>query len=213
MSSVWTAITAGTYWLFVGIATLGFLFFFCLLPETKGKSLEDVEELFSKPWCSCCSKRNSVSANKTTSWLQQYTVDTQHSQLAVAVQTFTGEFRWTTSYHVAIWHAGQLCHKAILQQIFRSFLWRCGGACQLRLDMRGIWGKVRYSDWKKKKKTQQTSLWYYHSWLLFLKNRKLDFVAWYYEMCTVIVLSVYLPELIPLAIKTTYPVYLKGMHF
>ncbi|XP_076447705.1 proton myo-inositol cotransporter-like [Babylonia areolata] len=43
----------GTYWLFVGIATLGFVFLLCLLPETKGKKLEDVEELFAKPWCAC----------------------------------------------------------------------------------------------------------------------------------------------------------------
>lgn len=41
----------GTYWLFVGVAVIGFAFFILLLPETKGRKLEDVEELFSKPWC------------------------------------------------------------------------------------------------------------------------------------------------------------------
>lgn len=31
----------------IGAVTLGFL-----LPETKGKSLEEVEGLFARPWCS-----------------------------------------------------------------------------------------------------------------------------------------------------------------
>ncbi|PVD24679.1 hypothetical protein C0Q70_15164 [Pomacea canaliculata] len=46
----------GTYWLYVGVASVGFLFFLCLLPETKGCKLEEVEELFAESWChSCCS--------------------------------------------------------------------------------------------------------------------------------------------------------------
>ena len=52
---VYVCLFSGTYWLFVGISTLGFIFFGLLLPETKGKKLEDVDQLFAKPWCSCCS--------------------------------------------------------------------------------------------------------------------------------------------------------------
>uniref|UniRef100_A0A2C9JI74 Major facilitator superfamily (MFS) profile domain-containing protein n=1 Tax=Biomphalaria glabrata TaxID=6526 RepID=A0A2C9JI74_BIOGL len=40
----------GTYWLFVGIAILGLMFFGICLPETKGRKLEDIEDLFSQPW-------------------------------------------------------------------------------------------------------------------------------------------------------------------
>ncbi|KAK6993628.1 proton myo-inositol cotransporter [Biomphalaria glabrata] len=40
----------GTYWLFVGIAILGLVFFGICLPETKGRKLEDIEDLFSQPW-------------------------------------------------------------------------------------------------------------------------------------------------------------------
>ena len=50
--SIYFCLFSGTYWLFVGIATLGFIFFGLLLPETKGKKLEDVDQLFAKPWCS-----------------------------------------------------------------------------------------------------------------------------------------------------------------
>ena len=44
---------AGTYWLFTAIALIAWVFFALTLPETKGKRLEEVEELFSKPWCRC----------------------------------------------------------------------------------------------------------------------------------------------------------------
>ncbi|XP_052779061.1 proton myo-inositol cotransporter-like [Mya arenaria] len=43
----------GTYWLFVGIVSLGLLFMLLTLPETRGVSLEEVETLFSGPLCSC----------------------------------------------------------------------------------------------------------------------------------------------------------------
>ncbi|KAJ8300583.1 hypothetical protein KUTeg_022102 [Tegillarca granosa] len=46
----------GTYWLFVGIVFLAIVFMVTLLPETRGKSLEEVEELFIEPWCSCGSR-------------------------------------------------------------------------------------------------------------------------------------------------------------
>ena len=41
----------GTFWLYTGIALLGWIFIFLLLPETKGRSLEQVEELFQGPNC------------------------------------------------------------------------------------------------------------------------------------------------------------------
>jgi hypothetical protein len=42
----------GAYYLYatVGLAALGF--FYWVLPETKGQRLEDIEELFSRPWLS-----------------------------------------------------------------------------------------------------------------------------------------------------------------
>ncbi|XP_070191897.1 proton myo-inositol cotransporter-like [Littorina saxatilis] len=56
----------GTYWLFVGIASVAFVFFLVLLPETKGTRLEDVEELFAKPWCVCGETDKSRKANSTS---------------------------------------------------------------------------------------------------------------------------------------------------
>lgn len=41
--------TYGTFWLFCGVALIGFIFIFIFLPETKGKSLEEVEGLFAQP--------------------------------------------------------------------------------------------------------------------------------------------------------------------
>ena len=41
----------GTFWLYTGIALSGWTFIFLLLPETKGRSLEQVEELFQGPHC------------------------------------------------------------------------------------------------------------------------------------------------------------------
>ena len=64
-------LSLGTYWLFVGIASLGFVFFWCLLPETKGRKLEDVEELFARPWCRCCGDDNtddSIHYRRLNSW-------------------------------------------------------------------------------------------------------------------------------------------------
>jgi len=36
----------GAFWLYSGLAALGFLFIYLFLPETKGKHLEEVELLF-----------------------------------------------------------------------------------------------------------------------------------------------------------------------
>lgn len=42
----------GTFWLYAVLATIGVIFLAFVLPETKGKSLEEVEGLFARPWCS-----------------------------------------------------------------------------------------------------------------------------------------------------------------
>lgn len=39
---------AGTYWIYGGICLAAFLFIYRRLPETKGKSLEEIEEMFTK---------------------------------------------------------------------------------------------------------------------------------------------------------------------
>ncbi|WOK93095.1 polyol transporter 5-like [Canna indica] len=39
---------AGSFYLYAGIATAGWLFFYVFLPETRGRSLEEMEELFGK---------------------------------------------------------------------------------------------------------------------------------------------------------------------
>ncbi|KAJ0973645.1 hypothetical protein J5N97_015610 [Dioscorea zingiberensis] len=45
--SLYKAITiAGSFFLYAGIAAVGWLFFYTFLPETRGRSLEEVEELF-----------------------------------------------------------------------------------------------------------------------------------------------------------------------
>ncbi|XP_064604839.1 proton myo-inositol cotransporter-like [Liolophura sinensis] len=43
----------GTYWLYAGISVIGISVFTMIVPETKGKSLEEIEQLFSKGWCHC----------------------------------------------------------------------------------------------------------------------------------------------------------------
>lgn len=47
--SMYEAITiAGAFFLFAGVATVGWVFFFTMLPETQGRTLEDMEVLFGK---------------------------------------------------------------------------------------------------------------------------------------------------------------------
>ncbi len=40
----------GTFYLYTGIAALGFVWFLWVMPETKGKTLEDMEEVFQTEW-------------------------------------------------------------------------------------------------------------------------------------------------------------------
>ena len=40
---------SGAFWLYTGFGICGLVFISLLLPETKGKSLEEVELLFKKP--------------------------------------------------------------------------------------------------------------------------------------------------------------------
>ena len=37
---------SGAFWLFGGIALVGWVYFYAALPETKGKSIEQVQQLF-----------------------------------------------------------------------------------------------------------------------------------------------------------------------
>ena len=47
--SIYKAITiGGAFFMFAGMAVLAWLFFFFCLPETKGRSLEEMEMVFSK---------------------------------------------------------------------------------------------------------------------------------------------------------------------
>ncbi|XP_071960236.1 proton myo-inositol cotransporter-like isoform X2 [Antedon mediterranea] len=45
----------GTFFLYAGLSTLGLLFMVTLLPETKGKRLEDIQRLFDRPCILCVS--------------------------------------------------------------------------------------------------------------------------------------------------------------
>jgi SP family myo-inositol transporter-like MFS transporter 13 len=40
----------GTFWLYGGLSAAGLAFLIVALPETKGKDLEDIEQIFEKPW-------------------------------------------------------------------------------------------------------------------------------------------------------------------
>jgi len=56
----------GAFYLYTGIALLGFLLFLWILPETKGKSLEEMEHLFSQPILSCQRRRRDSETNLIT---------------------------------------------------------------------------------------------------------------------------------------------------
>uniref|UniRef100_T1KLZ7 Major facilitator superfamily (MFS) profile domain-containing protein n=1 Tax=Tetranychus urticae TaxID=32264 RepID=T1KLZ7_TETUR len=56
----------GAFWLYCGFAIVGWIFFFFELPETRGMSLENVEELFDKSKNKSKSKKQPVSASSVT---------------------------------------------------------------------------------------------------------------------------------------------------
>ena len=39
-----------TFWMYSGLGVLGLAFMVLLVPETKGRKLEEVDELFQRPW-------------------------------------------------------------------------------------------------------------------------------------------------------------------
>ncbi|KAK3914261.1 Proton myo-inositol cotransporter [Frankliniella fusca] len=52
---------AGAFFLYVGIALVGFSIMFAFLPETQGRTLEEMESLFLGPALVCCRRRKSGS--------------------------------------------------------------------------------------------------------------------------------------------------------
>lgn len=54
----------GTFWLFVAVTLLGLVFVWFFLPETAGKSLEGMDELFSLPWTVIGRKGAALTAGK-----------------------------------------------------------------------------------------------------------------------------------------------------
>ncbi|CAN1225114.1 Probable polyol transporter 3 [Linum perenne] len=62
--SLYEAITiGGAFFMFAGISVVGLLFFYFMFPETKGKTLEEMEELFGKGFGSGLSKSDKVEGN------------------------------------------------------------------------------------------------------------------------------------------------------
>lgn len=53
----------GAFYLYAGLASVGFLYFVCVLPETKGKTLEELEDLFASGDKPQRPKRKGSSAN------------------------------------------------------------------------------------------------------------------------------------------------------
>ncbi|KAL4273411.1 hypothetical protein GQ457_13G006970 [Hibiscus cannabinus] len=67
--SLYEAITiGGAFFLFAGIAAVGWVFFYVCLPETRGKTLEETEKLFGKlvGWREVAKKMKEANANGTT---------------------------------------------------------------------------------------------------------------------------------------------------
>ena len=65
--SIYTAITiGGTFFLFCGLAVIAWVFFYYLCPETKGKSLEEIQMLFTKEKKNAAASPEKMTAVKTT---------------------------------------------------------------------------------------------------------------------------------------------------
>nr|CAD7429732.1 unnamed protein product [Timema monikensis] len=57
----------GAFYLYAGLSAMGFIVLLFILPETKGKSLEEMEAVFAGQWC--CS-RTPVSSSKNIQYVQ-----------------------------------------------------------------------------------------------------------------------------------------------
>ena len=57
-----------TFGLYAGFSFLALLFFFFLVPETRGRKLEDVEELFKRPYCLNWCRRDSGHSKRRKQW-------------------------------------------------------------------------------------------------------------------------------------------------
>nr|CAD7198345.1 unnamed protein product [Timema douglasi] len=57
----------GAFYLYAGLSAMGFIVLLFILPETKGKSLEEMEDVFAGHWC--CS-RTPVSSSKNIQYVQ-----------------------------------------------------------------------------------------------------------------------------------------------
>ncbi|XP_039001854.1 polyol transporter 5-like [Hibiscus syriacus] len=67
--SLYNAITiGGAFFLFAGIASVGWVFFYACMPETRGKTLEETEKLFGKlvGWREAARKMKEINSNGTT---------------------------------------------------------------------------------------------------------------------------------------------------
>lgn len=74
--SIYEAITiGGTFFMFAGVSVMAFGFFYFMLPETKGKSLEEMESLFTRNI-----GRNSVRSSGSRSSASRRSVDTQQGR-------------------------------------------------------------------------------------------------------------------------------------
>ena len=56
-SYIFKLLFQGAFYLYTGITVIGFFIFAWILPETKGKSLEEVEQLFNEPNVCCGNSR------------------------------------------------------------------------------------------------------------------------------------------------------------
>ena len=56
-SYIFKLLFQGAFYLYTGITVIGFFIFSWILPETKGKGLEEVEQLFNEPNVCCGNSR------------------------------------------------------------------------------------------------------------------------------------------------------------
>lgn len=56
-----TKCLVGAFFLYAGITVIGWVVFFFTVPETKDKSLEELEHIFNKPLCGSVFRKKSIS--------------------------------------------------------------------------------------------------------------------------------------------------------